>query len=124
MDKELRLDCLVREQYLKQPTTICHPCIDFTKLSYADELNFYTDTAKSDKLGFGGVFGTHWMKGNWIGFVGQCNPSIEYLELYALIGGEDLWASYFSHRRVIFCDNESVVHMVNQTTAKCEIQWC
>ena len=84
-------------------------------------LIFFTDAAKSDKLGFGGVFGRYWMKGSWWNFVKDFDPSIEYLELYALVVTVDLWAKHFANKRVlIFCDNEAVVHMVNQTSARCE----
>ena len=60
------------------------------------------------------------MSQGWNGFVKECNPSIEYLELFALTVAIDLWGHYFENKRVtIFCDNSSVVHMVNKTSSRC-----
>ena len=121
VDRELRLDCLVWVHFLQQPEAICRPFIDMTDSVNAKQLNFYTDTAKSDKLGFSGSFDNHWMKGYWQGFIRQCNPSIEYLELYALVVAVDLWSWKFRNNRVIiFCVNESVIHMVNKTSTGCK----
>ena len=48
-------------------------------------------------------------------------PSIEYLELYALTVGVLLWSYKFSNKRIaIFCDNMSVVHMVNSMSSSCK----
>ena len=51
--------------------------------------------------------------------VGQ-DPSIEYLELFALTATVLNWIHRFKNRRVIlFCDNQSVVHMINNTSSSC-----
>ena len=42
------------------------------------------------------------------------NPSIEYLELFALTAAVLTWGSKLKNRRItIFCDNLSVVCMIN-----------
>ena len=52
------------------------------------------------------------------GHIDNCQPSIEYLELYAVTVGIFLLSQYLSNRRgVIFCDNESVVHMLNSSSS-------
>ena len=49
------------------------------------------------------------------------NPSIAYLELYAVTVGVLLWIHQFSGRTVaLFCDNMSVVEMINSTTSSCK----
>ena len=49
------------------------------------------------------------------------DPSIEYLELYALCAGVLVWEDKLKNRRVILhCDNQSVVDMVNSTSSKCK----
>ena len=54
-------------------------------------------------------------------FLDEMDPSIEYLELYALTVGVKLWLKFFRNSRlVLFCDNQSVVHMVNNQSSKCK----
>ena len=56
------------------------------------------------------------------GFIDRCKPSIEFLELYSLTAGFLAWrhSPKMTNTRVnIFCDNESVVHMVNNMAASC-----
>ena len=46
--------------------------------------------------------------------------SINYLELYALTVGIFCWLrNYKNCKIVIYCDNQSVMHMVNNTTSSC-----
>ena len=103
------------------PKAICRPFVDFKENTWtAESLNFLTDAAKSDKLGLGCIFGRHWLHKTWDGFIAEADPSIEYLELYALAVGVDLWGHEFHNKRVIiYCDNMSVVHMLNKSTANC-----
>ena len=54
-------------------------------------------------------------------FLQECNPSIGYLELYALVGTVLNWLSRFKNKRIIlFCDNQSVMQMANNTTSSCK----
>ena len=48
------------------------------------------------------------------------NPSIEFLELYAVVVGVVNWISRFKNSRVVlFCDNTSVVAMINKNSSSC-----
>ena len=48
-------------------------------------------------------------------------PSIEYLELFGVLAGVLNWIKLFSNKRIVlFCDNESVVHMINQSSSSCK----
>ena len=119
VDKELRMDCAVWLDFLQQPLAICRPFVDFQDPA-SEVIPFFTDVAKSDTLGLGYVFNHSWVSQKWDGFVKQCDPSIEYLELFALTVAIDLWGHKFcNHRITIFCDNQAVVHMVNKSAAKC-----
>ena len=122
VDQELRLDCQAWIEFLYNMEALAKLSIDFSVDTLcADEIQFFTDAAKSDRLGLGCVFGPHWVSKLWNGFVKRCNLSIEYLELFALTVGINLWGHYFANKRVIvFCDNMSVVHMVNSSSAKCK----
>ena len=54
-------------------------------------------------------------------FLHNCNPSIEYLELYAVTTAVVDWIHKFKNRRIIlFCDNKSVVDMINITSTSCK----
>ena len=54
------------------------------------------------------------------GFIELMRPSIEYLELCALTVAVLLWAAKLQNKRVIvFCDNKSVVEMINKSVSSC-----
>ena len=69
----------------------------------------------------GGVCKSGWMSQQWDEqFILNNDPSIEYLELYALLATELNWVHRFCNKRIIiFCDNISVVHMVNNMSSSC-----
>ena len=51
----------------------------------------------------------------------KAQPSIEYLELYTVVVGVVNWIHRFKNRRIIlFCDNKSVVDIINATTSSCK----
>ena len=60
------------------------------------------------------------MQGCWGSQVKVLDPSIQYLELYALTAAVLAWIDRFQNKFVtIFCDNQSIVAMVNNSTSKC-----
>ena len=62
------------------------------------------------------------MYGKWDSeFIKAADPSIAYLELYELVGTVLNWIHNYKNKRIIlFCDNQSVVQMVNNTTSSCK----
>ena len=53
-------------------------------------------------------------------FVSMVKPSIEYLELFAVTVGILLWIKRFQNCRIVlYCDNISVVYMLNKSTLSC-----
>ena len=51
----------------------------------------------------------------------RADPSIEYLELFAVTVGVKLWIHRFANKEIfLFCDNMSVVHMLNRSSSKCK----
>ena len=87
----------------------------------AEILDWYTDAAKAIGKGFGGHHGPHWFAGLWNeAFLEECDPSIEYLELNAVAVGVLLWLPEHQNQRIVlFCDNISVVYMINSQTSRC-----
>ena len=109
-------------QFLNQPMAYARPFMDFNKALTADKIRMFSDASRSDKLGFGGICEQSWVFGAWgTDLIRVCKPSIEFLELYAVVVSVRLWIHRFSNKRVIlFCDNQAVVGMINTTTSSCK----
>ena len=86
------------------------------------ELNWCTDAAKAVGKGYGGHHLQSWFFGLWDKeFLRSKDPSIEFLELYAVTAGILLWLKLYQNRRIVlFCDNQSVVYMINSQSSKCK----
>ena len=119
-------DCKVWKGFLAQakdhPQYLCRAFTDLDARKYATTLNFYSDAAKKGVLGFGAVYNNRrWIGGQWGNpFIEKCNPSIEFLELYALTAAiltrghlPELWNGLVT----VFCDNQAVMYMVNDLSA-------
>ena len=118
-------DCKVWLQFLVQAESVrlCRPFLDFSDKDSSRILNFYSDASKNPELGMGAVFDNKWMMIPWLSkFIEQVNPSIEYLELYAVTAALLKWRrdhKLNNARVTIFCDNESVLHMINKLGSTC-----
>ena len=125
LNKEYIQDCRVWVTFLANTTNIklCQPFIDLQAGESYQLTNFHSDASKSRILGMGAVFQDSWVFGLWPEkFIEICDPSIEFLELYALTVAIVAWQNTpeLKNRRVVlFCDNEAVMHMVNQSSLSC-----
>ena len=121
VDQELRSDCLMWKTFLDQPESVCRPFIDFNTILRADEIDFYTDASGAQELGFGCYFAKQWTNGVWEqGLIDVLKPSIKYLELYAMAVAIELWPFKLRNKPVIiFCDNKSIVGMINKAASPC-----
>ena len=126
IDAEFQRDCEVWQLFLNnaESSVLTRPFVDFENSRFtfsADTIQFTTDASANEVLGFGCYFQGEWSFGQWEqGFVKNNSPSIEYLELYALLVGVFIrQRKLVNGRYVIFCDNEAVVHMVNAGVSKC-----
>ena len=119
--EEHRLDLEVWRAFLTTPECLYRPFMEAVALN-AIEIDMYSDASGNFKLGFGAYCGPEWVYGQWDeGFCNQVTPSIEYLELFALLVAVMKWIRLFANKRIIlFCDNESVVHKINKSTSKCK----
>ena len=70
-----------------EQNTLCRLMIDFSPNGTNSQiLSFTSDASRSKDLGMGVVFGDSWLIGKWSPqFIVQEEPSIEFLELYALV---------------------------------------
>ena len=82
----------------------------------------YSDASRNFHLGFGAYCGSEWSVGQWdYEFCERYQPSIEYLELYAVTVGVLNWLKLFKNMKIVlFCDNEAVVSMINNSSSKCK----
>ena len=120
VNAEMRDDLRMWLTFLYHPTVFCRPFLDFSKILIADEIDMYSDA--SGKIGMGAICGEEWMYQKWNpDFISKYKPSIEYLELLGVTAGVLAWIHKFKNQRIIlFCDNRSVVDMINHTTTSCK----
>ena len=120
VDSEMRLDLELWLRFLSSPCIFSRPFADFQVLT-SEEIQMYSDSSKNMKLGCGGYCYKSWFVTAWDPcFIQQNDPSIAYLELYAVTIGILNWIHRFSGKNItLFCDNISVVYMINKKTAKC-----
>ena len=121
LDSEFKSDCHVWIQFLthNKEQVLCRPFIDLEMFATSDELDFFTDS--SGTIGYGCFFDGRWTYGIWSSQMLSLEPSIEFLELFALCAVVFTWEDRLSNTRiVIFCDNQLVVSMVNNTTSGCK----
>ena len=115
--KEIKSDLTMWKTFLMNQMAYCHPFADFSNKTDAEDISFAMDASKNSKLGFGGHCGPHWIQECWGPFIKNCNPSIQYLELFALTAGILAWMHEFPNRTIIVhTDNRSMKSMVNKTS--------
>ena len=119
---DVRKDLLMWQEFLHYAdvTMYCRPFMDFLDWTVED-IQMYSDASKSEVLGFGAYCQNDWIKEIWPeGWIAENDPSIEFLELFVLTAGVLTWIRRFRNRRIwLFCDNESVVFMVNKMSLRC-----
>ena len=122
LDKNFRQDCKTWLLFLNNINnkSITRPFIDLEVFITSEQIDFYIDASKA--LGFGCVFSKEYTWGVWEeSFIKKCDPSIAYLELYALITGVLVWSERLCNRWIIiFCDNQATVEMVNKGASSCK----
>ena len=94
VNREFRRDCLTWTTFLENANSnrLCRPFVDWSDTNMAKVMNFTSDASRSDKLGMGAVYNTRWMFLKWDSrFIKEKQPSIEFLELYALTAAVLEW---------------------------------
>ena len=121
LDREFRRDCSMWITFLQNQNAVNRPFLDMSKHLISTKINFYSDASAAKHLGYGAWFNKSWLYGQWEpGFIEKERPSIEFLELYGLCAGVLTWTERLKRTRVtVFCDNKSVVDMINGTVSGC-----
>ena len=119
--QEHRQDLLAWRFFLEHPRVFAREFI-LPGILNAQSIDMYSDASRNFSLGFGAYCGPEWTCGQWDSqFCVRVEPSIEYLELYAVTVAVLNWLKIFKNRRIIlFCDNQAVVNMINNSTSKCK----
>ena len=121
LTKEIKDDLRMWQNFLSDGVnTYYKPFFRFSEVISSIELDWYTDAATTK--GFGGYNDQEWFIGDWPDeFVEKRNVHINFLELYAVTVGIMLWLQKYRNKNiVIFCDNMSVIHMLNKGVSKCK----
>ena len=107
--------------FLSNPTSYYRKFI-LPSLLTAEVLDMYSDASRNFRLGFGAYCGSEWCYGQWDHeFCQEKQPSIEYLELFAVTVGVLNWLKLWQNRKIVLsCDNEAVVNMINNSSSKCK----
>ena len=121
ISSEMRQDLEVWYQFMLTPEAYSRPFMDCTEWT-ARDLDFYTDASRSwTKGGIGAVCQNSWLFQAWDADVEKLQPSIEYLELYAVTVAVVLGIHRFPNMRVyLFCDNSSIKDMINNSSSSCK----
>ena len=119
--EENRLDLLIWKQFLSHPDSHYRPFMETLGIN-AQQIDMFSDASGNYALGFGAYCGPEWTYGQWDKqFCEVHRPSIEYLELFAVLVGVLNWIKLFeNHRIILFCDNEAVVNMINGSSSTCK----
>ena len=94
LDKEFIQDCMAWREFLKNQVSakLCRPFLDWKRFETLVTLNFYSDASASKKKGMGAIFGNHYIFKQWNkSFITELKPSIQFLELYALVAAVVTW---------------------------------
>ena len=106
---ENRLDLEIWERFLQTPSVYARHFMSDNIASTLD-IDMYSDMAKSYKRGFGAYCNKSWIARKWPkNFIEDCDPSIEYLELYGVMTAVMLCIDQFKDMKIcLFTDNKSV----------------
>ena len=114
-DLDMWLTCL------QEPQVYSREFIEFRHVLDVEDIDMYSDSSRNFDLGCGGICRSDYFWMQWDDYVKEVQPSIEYLELYAVMVAVLLWIHKFKNRRIyLFCDNQSAVYMINSMSSTCK----
>ena len=108
--------------FLSHHSAFACPFLDVTDIVKATEIDMYLDATGNFSLSFGAICQNSWMFSQWnTAFLEKYQPSIQYLELFAVIAGVKAWIHRFRNQQILLCcNNNSVVGMINSMSSKCK----
>ena len=118
-DVDISADCRRDLQWWRWLLTNWNGCSFFLQGQWtaAPDLHLFTDAARSH--GFGAVYGSHWLTGEWL--PAQQNCCITWMELYPIVLACATWGKRWERLRIRFhSDNQAVQAMVRSGTCRCK----
>ena len=108
INQEMRMDLAMWKEFLSHAIVFCRNFSVFSHAKEATEIDLFSDTSHNFNLGCGGYYKNQWFFIGWDEFTNKSvNPSIEYLELFAVTVAVKLWIHHLKNSRIVlFCDNE------------------
>ena len=94
VSEENRMDLQVWKKFLQHPQVFCRPFLDLTNEVDSQDIDMYSDAARSFRRGFGAYCGSEWCFWKWTEAFPdgrECLPSIEYLQLFAVTAAMLKW---------------------------------
>ena len=89
-----------------------------------DDVELYTDSAGGVGLGFGSYFKGRWACAPWPQSWHETGitKDITVLELFPIVVALEIWGEDLVNKKIkFFCDNMSVVHIINKMSSKSEV---
>ena len=120
--KEMRLDLELWKYFLMNQAYFSTPFIRLDESITSTEMDWYTDASANPNLGAGGYSESNWFILQWNDkTLKKYDLNINYLELFAVAVAIYNWIAKYRNRHIIiFCDNMSVVQMLNNNSSKCK----
>ena len=118
----MRRDLETWKTFLYNPNIYCRHFIELGPVTAVD-INMYSDASLNLKTGgLGVICDNDWMAQKWDAlFVKNNRISIDYLELFAVTAAVITWIHRFKNKHIyLFCDNQEVVHMINNSSSTCK----
>lgn len=124
---EMKLDLMLWKDFLLAQECVSRPFVDFDDDASVLDLQMTSDAAKAVHHGYAafcqlpGSNVAHYCFDVWeAGLITLYDPSVQFLELFALSVGILLFAHGLKNKTVhIYCDNMAVVQMVNNGASAC-----
>ena len=116
---DISADCRRDLQWWRWLLTNWNGCSFFLQGQWtaAPDLHLFTDAARSH--GFGAVYGSHWLTGEWL--PAQQNCCITWMELYPIVLACATWGKRWERLRIRFhSDNQAVQAVVRSGTCRCK----
>ena len=104
---EHKEDLMIWREFLNYPGIFNRPFIDAT-IETALDMEIFSDASRNFAKGFGAYYKKSWTFASWnVQFMERFQPSIQYLELYAVTVAVLLWVKNFRNMKIcLFCDND------------------
>ena len=121
LTREFRNDCVMWMEFLSHQGAVNKKIMEFDSNNKPEDIVFFQMPVKVKTWDLVvSLINNGSLEDGHLVFIKEEDPSIAYLELYALCAGIFTWSDQIKGKKVLLhCDNQSVVQMVNNMTSGC-----